>query len=334
MLARAPGGRFARRAVRRLRRDLGPALRHGLYGANRVAGRFDAPIWLIGEGRSGTTWLANMINADGRLLERFEPFHPHENPRFKDYPLMAYCRPGTRDDTLETELSQVFRARYVDPWVDQAQPLRLTYRGILVKDVFASLIARWTVERIAGIKPILLMRNPFAVARSKLAHDEWIWIRDVAAFLNDRDLVADHLADKTAALQPLVGGASLFLTHIASWAVVHHVLLRQFARGDIHVVFYEDAVARPAEVAEGIERFLGQKGLAEAMTRSGEPSANRVSLAHEVARARLDPYGDWCKGLDGSEREAGTALLAAFGLENIYGPDGRPDHARLTFRGD
>ena len=32
--------------------------------------------WMVGSGRSGTTWLASLINADHTMREVFEPVHP------------------------------------------------------------------------------------------------------------------------------------------------------------------------------------------------------------------------------------------------------------------
>jgi hypothetical protein len=45
--------------------------------ANYCAGRFRYPIvWVIGDGRSGTTWLMELINWRKTYREMFEPFHP------------------------------------------------------------------------------------------------------------------------------------------------------------------------------------------------------------------------------------------------------------------
>lgn len=318
--------------IESIKRKTRPFRRKLTWRINLWLGRFRDPIWLIGEGRSGTTWVSSLINADGRLLERFEPFHPHQNPRLQRYRKLEYRHPDQDDSALEGHMRDIFRASYWAKSIDPGRPNEL-FAGLLVKDIFATLIARWVIKRFPRIRPILLVRNPFAVARSKCEVDEgWHWADNVQVFLDDAALMQDHLAPFEGILREVARRDEPFLHHIAVWAIVHTVVLRQFAPGAIHVVFYEDAVADSQRVAAGIDRYLGRPSLApESSETWDERSSSRVSQADKVARSRKNPYGSWREGLTDEMFEDGKRILAAFGLDGLYGDDGRPDLRDLAF---
>ena len=317
-----------------IKRRTRPFRRKLTLRVNRWLGRLRDPVWLIGEGRSGTTWVSGLINANDRMLERFEPFHPHHNPRLQSYPKLEYRHPDQEDPVLERHIRDIFRASYWAKGIDPARPSGL-FAGLLVKDIFATLIARWVIKRFPRIRPILLVRNPFAVARSKCEADKgWFWADDVQVFLDDAALMQDHLAPFEGILREVARRDEPFLHHMAVWAIVHTVVLRQFAPGTIHVVFYEDAVADSQRVAAGINRYLGRPIAAPQDSGTwDERSSSRVSQADKVARSRKDPYGSWREGLRDELFEDGQRILAAFGLDRLYGDDGRPDLCRMTFAG-
>lgn len=322
------------RLIQAFKRETRPLRRQLNWRINLWLGRFDDPIWLIGEGRSGTTWISGLINADGRLLERFEPFHTHNNPRLQHYRKLPYRHPDHDDPELERQISDIFRLTYWSKLIDEERKDEL-FTGLLVKDIFATLIARWTIKRFPRIRPILLVRNPFAVARSKCEVDpDWHWADDISVFLDDEALMRDHLAPYAAILREVAERNEPFLNHIAIWSIVHKVVLRQFACGSIHVVFYEDAVADAPGTAAKINAYLGRKiADPEGSEDWEEDAASRVSEDAKVARSRDDPYGNWREGLADEMFQEGTRILAAFGLETLYDDDGRPDLQRADFSG-
>lgn len=319
---------------RSLKRAAKPFVRQAIYAVNRRLGRFENRVWLIGEGRSGTTWLGDLINADERMLQRFEPFQPDYNPRVQQYPKLLYRRPGTRDEALETMLRQTFRVEYWDRWVDQHQRGWI-YDGVLVKDIYASLLAKWALETLPPIKPILLIRNPFTVASSKISKTGWEWADSLSTFLADEALVEDHLAEFVPLLRRISALESPFFTHIAVWAIVHHVLLRQFSRAEIHVVFHEDAIVDHEGVIAELNRYLGRRAAGSDMAAGWNVTKHsRVSSAEGVASTRKDPYGRWKVGLDAESLAEGMKILQAFRLDQVYDEHGRPDAARLPFKRD
>src|SRR5688572_637852 len=51
-------------------------IKRAILAANYRLGNYRERLWLIGDGRSGTTWAANLLNHRGRYRQLFEPFHP------------------------------------------------------------------------------------------------------------------------------------------------------------------------------------------------------------------------------------------------------------------
>jgi len=293
--------------------------------ANGLAGRYARPVWLIGDGRSGTTWIAALMNPGGRMREMFEPVHPCFVPEAGFLRLNAYRAPGTEDPALGALAARIFTGRLTDRRVDR-ENRRLIFDGLLVKDVFAGMLAGWVAAARPEVRPVLLVRNPFAVARSKRALTGAIWGDGAADLLAQPDLMRDHLEPQRSLLDRVAAGGEPLMGYLALWAALHTVLSRQRIAG-MPVLFYEDAVADPEGEIARVWRALGEdpaKRRPEAK-RIVAPSWTSTGEGAEAARTR--PQEAWRRGLGDEEIARGLELLAAFGLDRLYGADGRPDRA-------
>ena len=123
-------------------------------------------IFLAGDGRSGTTWISNIINYENDFRYMFEPFHPHYIQQARGYKLFQYLRPGNNEpyfiDTARKVFSGTFRSLRVDRFN------RKTFvKKRLIKDIFSNLFLKWINTHFPDVKIILLLRHPCAVAVSK-----------------------------------------------------------------------------------------------------------------------------------------------------------------------
>jgi hypothetical protein len=299
---------------------------------SHVLGRYRPVVWLIGEGRSGTTWVASLINADGTWREMFEPVHPTWNPAFAGLALHEYRDPRTPDPALETRLTAVFDGRMTRFRIDQTNR-RLLYRGLIVKDIFASLLAGWAVPRFPAVRPVLLIRNPFAVATSKRVKQQrrgYVWADDIALLTGQPDLMRDHLGPFRDVLDRVARQDDFVLRQIALWAAIHRVLFEQFRPGAIHVMFYEEIAADPRVALDPLRRFIGgdREIALPDDRRIAAPSI--VSSAADVAARREAGAAGWRRGLTDAQVTEGRAILEAFGLGGLYGEDGLPDRTWLA----
>jgi len=304
-----------------------------VMAVNYRLGRFRDAVWLFGDGRSGTTWVSDLINWDKTYREMFEPFHPKMVRGMRGICLHQYIRPDDTEHPFSRRAAEVLSGRFSSVRVDHANR-RFCYRGLLIKDIFANLLACWASRRSPGVKPVLLIRNPFAVALSKSKRKNWHWLTDPSELLRQQPLVQDHLAP----FEDVIRGVEddFLLRQVLIWAILHYVPLRQFEPGRLHVVFYEDVVRRPEQELPRLFRFVKphfvdsmMQGAMEIATR---PS--RVTGGKKKAAGGAWPIGQWRDEVSAAQVREGLKILAHFGLDQLYGDEVMPRRGFLPSRAD
>ena len=309
-----------------LQEDLKCALRWSLNAAAQLTERTDAaarpPIWLIGEGRSGTTWVSTLINHDLSRKELFEPFHPYYRPARSLMSAHQYLRAGDAHP-LARYVDRVFAARWI---CNRTLPTALgkQYRGLLVKDVFANLLARWVWQRTPTSKVVLLLRNPFSVALSKYKTRHWHWLTDPKKLLQQPQLRSDFLAPFEDILSD--PDADYVERQVAIWCVSNMVPLRLFAPGELYILFYEALYEQPEEELAALFEYLGEPDPTNAVENAMErfSTMSRVSTRDLTADRSISPVSSWQRELTGRQRARGQEILQSFAMEQFYSPDGRP----------
>jgi len=92
------------------------------YGSHRKA------VLLAGSGRSGTTWIAQLISSRGGWRLMFEPFHSRQIDLLSDWNYRQYLRPGDRDDRFVEPAARILTGKLRHPWVDRFNPSLLAAR--------------------------------------------------------------------------------------------------------------------------------------------------------------------------------------------------------------
>jgi hypothetical protein len=299
---------------------VGPTARGHRWLARRLyldrAGGPERAVLVAGSGRSGTTWLAELL-AGGRRRFLFEPLHPVRGP-FPDLGVRRYVRPGTPDPALEDAVGAILAGRLRDRWTDQHNGSVLP-TGRLVKDVWANLALGWIRERFPEVRIVLLLRHPAAVIRSQLSLARWDWHAEPARLLAQPDLVVDHLAGLTDLLRPARPGLD---ASVLTWCVENLVPLRALGPDGAHVIFYEHLVVRPERELRAIAAFLGEPFDARTLDRFGRPSA--LARTESAVVRGGDPATAWVDEVPPTVRARLAELVERAGLGRIYGEDPRP----------
>lgn len=305
-------------------------IKRAILAANRRFGNYRERLWLIGDGRSGTTWVANLLNHRGRYRQLFEPFHPQMVGAASFLRPQLYVRPDRAEERLQAFASEVFSGRFAHPHVDSANRA-LIYRGLLIKDIFAHLFAYWASLRFPDVRTFLLIRNPFAVALSKRRRQGWFWLTEPMDLLAQPDLHEDFLGPFEDVICETSRKRNFFLNQILIWAVINYVPLRQFRPERLHVAFYEDIYADPNRAIGAMLRFA-LPGRDEPHGELDSSIVNRpswVSGASSTIRRGRSPVTSWKDELDKSEIDSGRQILERFGMAGLYGDDGWPDSSVL-----
>lgn len=271
-------------------------------------------IWIVGDGRSGSSWLQHLLMDSKDYLGLFEPFH-YFNPALADFQLNVYQRPGSENRLLEKFANDVFNLNVLNNRVVEINDIR-TYRGVVVKDVFASLMAKWVLDRVCSkIRPVILIRNPIDVALSKCKLDNWVWGPNPARYLDIMDLRADHLDRYIEEILSTAQKDDQFLNYILVWCILNRVLIDQFSDGSGQIVRYEDILSQPVQSVTDLMVSLDIEfdDTSERFQRAIE-KVSHVSDTGGVRNSKLPMEERWMKRLSSSEIDEALRIVDAFDL--------------------
>jgi hypothetical protein len=269
-------------------------------------------IMVAGAARSGTTWLAQIVAYQVPARIMFEPFHAGLVPDYSPFNYFQYRRPDDSDDELYAYCRRVFTGSIRHPWIDRKVDT-LTPQIRIVKEIRANLFLKWINKKFPNVPILFIVRHPCAVVNSRLRLG-WATDGDIEPLLAQSELVNDYLADK---IDVIKGASSPEEKHAIVWCVNNLIPLRQFARGELNIIFYEYLCVYPereiSRVFDGIDRNYDPSILAVL----DEPSmtAKRTSAVVQGG----DRVSGWQAHLTTKQIEAILSVVAAFELDNLYG---------------
>ena len=295
----------------------------------------DRAIWLVGDGRSGTTWVCDLINHRQRYRELFEPFHPQYVDEARPLAPNKYFRAKQGEGLFLDFVSKILAANIDNPRVvPPAYESKTEFAGVLVKDIFANLAIYAVYRNFPRVKPILLIRNPFAVAYSKYIKRRWSWVVNPTFLLKQPMLMRDYLSEHEELIKHIHRKQDYFLNLILIWAVIHYVPIRQFHPHELHVCFYESVFRDPKSEIEAILNYVEDPaGIDESIfTETFYRSPSRTSGTANSLRSERGPISEWQTQLPQNLIKEGRLLLAEFGLDTLYNSEGLPNADALWQR--
>lgn len=271
---------------------------------------------VAGTGRSGSTWVSELVVSQAPCRLMFEPFDNRKITDVAEQHYFPYLRPGDRHPALEAYCLRLLRGEIRHPWIDhQVRTLFPRYR--LIKAIRANLLLRWLRERFPRLPMVLLLRHPCAVVASRLALD-WATDGDIGPFLSQPALVEDFLAERMPVLRAARSPAA---KHAVIWCVSNLVPLRQFASGTLPVLFYEQLCLRPREAVPALFAALEMPFEEAVFDRVALPS---TTTARSSAIARGDSRVEgWRSRLTDEQVAEVLEVVRGFGLDGLY--DDRPE---------
>ena len=154
-------------------------------------------VFLAGSGRSGTTWLSEIINHSRGYRYVFEPFNPRVVGPFRHFRTKQYLRPDDRREEYLEPARLALTGGLRDPWTDRFNR-RIVARRRLIKDIRANLLLGWMRANFPGMPIIILLRHPCAVVASRLALG---WRDNLSETMEQRELVEDFLLPMEAEIR-------------------------------------------------------------------------------------------------------------------------------------
>jgi hypothetical protein len=281
-------------------------------------------VLLVGSGRSGSTWLSEVLVEAFACRMIFEPLRRDRVPLSAGVPWGRYAEPGVMDPELEHVWGNILTGRVRCPWTDKFNAYRFPRRR-LVKEIRATNTLPWLGARFPEVPTIYLLRHPVATAWSAA---QLGWDPFLSEFLGQpllmdgplapwRDVIARHSAD-----------ADLFHRHVLRWCMENSVPIRQLAPGSVHVVFYENLVEDPHGELQRLARYLGRFKEGAWDFDPARPTVDRPSRANYRKTPMMsadERLRSWVDTVPVASVERAVALVKEFGLDHVYGADVRPN---------
>ncbi|MCF8069452.1 MAG: sulfotransferase domain-containing protein [Desulfobacterales bacterium] len=281
-------------------------VRSSILLANFWLNNYKKVIWMIGAGRSGTTWVSNLINYKKNYREIFEPFHPHRVREMSFLLPHQYIRPGNKNSQFENMASDEFRGTFLNYKANKCNK-HLFYDGLLIKDIFANLFASWVSNQFPNVKIILLIRNPFAVALSKFKKRKRYWMKNPLEFLDQSELCEDYLYPFEDLIRKIGRNNDYIQNQLLIWCIINYIQLLQFQQNQIHVVFYEDIYTNPNYELTRIFDYInpGNKECTVDIPEVVRNWPSRVSGKGNNFKTGIPPVSSWKNELTVKQIDAG-----------------------------
>jgi hypothetical protein len=285
---------------------------------------------LAGTGRSGTSWLLDLISSEPDYRPVFEPLHPYNVPSarpFNDF----YLRDSDDNPALERFFQDVFFGKPAEGWIRwmtlrtayNESFLRLLARSVyhyrrykpfarkrVVKIINGNLLLRWLAARL-NPAIVFLIRHPCAVVSSQRKMG---WGLDLEGFLSQPQLVSEFLSPHVE----LIRSASTPLEKLTiRWCIENVVPLTQMREGSLRnrPFFFEDLVREPDRTLDAILRHMS---LPE----------SEIARFIDKMKVRMPPHPDtlnaWKRRLSEDEQRQILDVVARFGID-VYGADPLPN---------
>ena len=290
-------------------------------------------VFISGMGRSGTTWLSEVINHDHSYRDMFEPFSaPRESGIDPFFSPHQYIRPDNQNAELTNRALKILAGETGNRWIDQNNQ-NFNSRKRVIKDIRANLMLEWLHTIEPDMPIVLIIRHPLSVARS--------WQRlgwgipgttgtsDFNNTINQQDLlsdfpiIADNLGkiDHTSHLERII-----FL-----WCILNYVPIRQLGNNDYLLVFHETLLLDPEREFNRVFRYVGSenhyvniKNISLQRSRTSYHDTDLAALPSVLVQK-------WTEHYSSCEISRVDEILEGFGLDMLYNKQGIPQAPSFGF---
>ncbi len=266
---------------------------------------YEKTVFIASMGRSGSTWLSEIINHNEDYRELFEPFKSWVVPEAKTFHYPKYIPNFVEHKELRNAAEVIIKGRFTNPWTDTITLNTPFPEKILIKDIFSNLLLGWLQTNFLQLKIILLVRHPLDTISS--------WIRcgfgdaekEKQYFLNDLNLkkIVPEIA-----LKGLNTTNTTFERLVYYWCIYYFIPLKTLSFKHSVITFYEDLKYCPEQEIPRVFNFLGMQYNPNVLAKIATPSrtATKKNYSQEVLN------------YDSEQLDYVLNVMKLFGLENLY----------------
>jgi hypothetical protein len=285
----------------------------------------DKALFISGTGRSGSTWLTEVLVDAFSARVIFEPLRRDRVRLSAAIPWGFYVDPDDPAPDTRHVLARILSGRIRSPWTDKHNIKRLRYERRLVKEIRSNNLLPWMTRAFPEVPFIYLLRHPFATAWSatKLG-----WSPYFGEFLKQTELMDGPLAPYRDLIDANVGEKNLFHRHILRWCIENLVPSTMTPAGSAHVIFYEDLLEDPGgelkRLASHLDTYSDGYWSFDPETLRPRKRPSRTNYRQTPKLTPDERVNSWLGTVPPEDVAKALPLLEAFGLDRIYGNSVRP----------
>jgi hypothetical protein len=300
-----------------------------------------SPIVILGFGRSGTTWVSDIVSKIYGGLILFEPFHPSVTDRSKQFSYLTIT-----DDENSAILKEYFEnllnkkhrknwllRNHIPTRIEDADPefINLIWKECSIvgfKEIRSNFIIPWLKDNL-NAKIIFIIRNPLAVVSSiknRLNFWEFGWQETFQIFL-EKTIYNDYY--KKHKISSCIDILKRFKSDIEKvgfmWAITHAIVLPELKKQNIPIFYYEDFYKNPFSTVRTLFRYLGEDQIGMHPSYLFTPSMTTLKTIHGLKNMdqklnfkNLSFF--WEETLSRKEVDLVLDIVSLFGI-NIYNND-------------
>jgi hypothetical protein len=299
---------------RRRGRDLAWELRRWSYVD--LGGGPEDTVLVAGSGRSGTTWVEELLNRNNDFRILFEPFWGKQVREVRHFSDHQYLPPGNDDPLFVEPVGRILSGRVRNRWIDHQNTARLPRRR-LVKEIRANNWLGWAADHWPRMKVVFIVRHPIAVVSSGKSLG---WDDGLGRLLAQPNLLSDWLdADGEEYVRSLTDP---WQRAIARWCIENLVPFRTLGPTRATLVLYEALASRSEAEIDRILEAVGQRRderLAEATVRPSRLARSGTSPA------TANPTDRWLASVNAMQRRQAVDVIERLGFGEVFGDDPMPD---------
>ena len=175
--------------------------------------KIENTIFLAGSGRSGTTWLSNIINYNNDFRMMFEPFHPkYTKAKGSKQLIFKYLRPDNNNDVFFDIVYEILSGQVKNDWIDQFNRKFLCSKR-LIKEIRSNLLLKWMKQKFPMFQVVFIMRHPCAVALSRMQQK---FKTRFQSYIEQEDIINDYLLEH---INEMKRCEDLFEKNIYMWCI-------------------------------------------------------------------------------------------------------------------
>jgi hypothetical protein len=282
-------------------------------------------VFLAGGTRTGSGWVANIINYNNEYRYMYEPFTPRNTPICKAFTLSLYLRPDNRNPLYLEPAKAILNGTVRHNHGMHQFNTRLFSNKRLIKEVRAHLWLKWLRVNFPETPIVLLMRHPCATVNSRMKR---LNVPLYDEFVNQRELIEDCLAPYWSEIEG-AEDRSEFEQRIFAWCIQQFVPLSQLAPGEVLVTFYENFAAKPHEEIGRLFKYLRKK-FDDRVLEALEKPSQAIMVPSQVTRKNAailtgsSVTDSWRDDVTKEQTRKAIEILRIFGLDAIYSEESMP----------